>query len=98
MVVVADEGPGVPDDEKDRIFGRFYQTDAGRAAQGRGVGLGLTICREIVASHGGALWVSDNDPRGSVFHILLPGAVNAPAPRQRDGSDLGADASREAAV
>jgi signal transduction histidine kinase len=98
MVIVADEGPGIPDDEKERVFGRFYQTAAGRDARGRGVGLGLTISREIVTSHGGAIWVSDNEPRGSVFRILLPGAVNAPNPRTRDGSETAAGADREASV
>jgi signal transduction histidine kinase len=73
-VTVSDEGPGVPDEEKERIFDRFYQTEAGRAARSRGVGLGLAICREIIATHGGAIWVSDNEPRGSVFHVLLPAA------------------------
>ena len=98
MVTVSDEGSGIPDDEKERVFERFYQTDAGRAAHGRGVGLGLTICREIVASHGGALWVSDNEPHGSVFHMLLPGAVNASAARSRDGTDVDSGADREASV
>jgi two-component system sensor histidine kinase GlrK len=73
-VTVSDEGPGVTDEEKERIFDRFYQTEAGRAARSRGVGLGLAICREIIATHGGAIWVSDNEPRGSVFHVLLPAA------------------------
>lgn len=77
-LAVADEGPGVPDDEKERIFTRFYQTEAGRAARGRGVGLGLTIIREIVNAHGGAVWVSDNEPRGSVFHVVLPMATLTP--------------------
>jgi signal transduction histidine kinase len=83
LVTVADEGPGIADDDKERVFERFYQTDAGRAARSRGVGLGLAICREIVATHGGAIWVSDNEPRGSVFHVLLPGtsAGERPAPR-----------------
>ncbi|MGH7619572.1 MAG: ATP-binding protein [Gemmatimonadaceae bacterium] len=76
LVTVSDEGPGVTDDEKERVFERFYQTDAGRAVRARGVGLGLAICREIVAVHGGAIWVSDNEPRGSVFHVLLPGATD----------------------
>lgn len=75
LVTVADEGPGIPDDEKERVFDRFYQTEAGRAVRGRGVGLGLAICREIVLDHGGSIWVSDNEPRGSVFQVLLPGAV-----------------------
>jgi len=72
LVSVSDVGPGVPDDEKERVFVRFYQTDAGRAVRARGVGLGLAICREIVASHGGTIWVADNHPRGSVFNVLLP--------------------------
>ncbi len=78
LLVVADEGPGIPDEEKERVFTRFYQAEAGRAARGRGgVGLGLTICHEIVAAHGGAIWVADNEPRGSRFCVLLPGAVAA---------------------
>lgn len=98
VVTVGDEGPGIPDEEKERVFGRFYQTAAGRDVRGRGVGLGLTICREIVANHGGAIWVSDNEPRGSVFHILLPGAVNAPNARQRETSDQSAGIDHEARV
>jgi signal transduction histidine kinase len=88
VLTISDEGPGIPDDEKERIFDRFYQAGAGRAAPGRGVGLGLTICREIVNSHGGAIWVTDHEPRGSTFHVLLPGAVYAgeagasPVPRE----------------
>ncbi len=78
LLTVADEGPGIPDDEKERVFTRFYQADAGRAARGRGVGLGLAICLEIVTAHGGAIWVADNSPRGSIFCVLLPGAVCAP--------------------
>ncbi len=72
LIMVADEGPGIPDDDKERVFERFYQTDAGRAVRRRGVGLGLAISREIVTSHGGSMWVADNQPRGSVFSVLLP--------------------------
>lgn len=75
LITIADQGPGVPDDEKTRIFERFFQTNAGRTVRGRGVGLGLTICHELVGQHGGAIWVSDNQPRGAVFNVLLPGAV-----------------------
>jgi signal transduction histidine kinase len=78
LVTVADTGPGIPDAEKERVFARFYQAEAGRAIPARGVGLGLTICQEIVTAHGGALWVSDNEPCGSVFNMLLPGAVSMP--------------------
>lgn len=79
-IEVADDGPGVPDDEKEAIFERFYQANAGRKVAGRGVGLGLTICREIVDSHGGAIWVRDGVDGGSTFAVLLPGAkVRTPA-------------------
>jgi two-component system sensor histidine kinase GlrK len=75
LVTVADEGPGVPNEEKERIFTRFYQTEAGRAVRSRGVGLGLSICQTIVQEHGGAIWVADNEPRGSIFNVLLPAAA-----------------------
>ena len=78
LLTVADAGPGVPDEDKERIFARFFQSAAGRAIPARGVGLGLTICHEVVMAHGGAIWVSDNEPRGSVFNVLLPGAVSMP--------------------
>ena len=70
-LTVADEGPGIPATERARVFDRFYQTEPGRAVIGRGVGLGLTICREIVSAHGGRIWVDENKPRGSVFHVTL---------------------------
>jgi signal transduction histidine kinase len=85
LISVIDQGPGVPDEEKRRVFDRFFQAQAGRAVRGRGVGLGLTICREIVGQHGGAIWISDNTPHGAVFNVLLPGAV-------RVGGDAGAPA------
>src|SRR5690606_29744135 len=67
LTTVADCGPGVPDPDKERIFERVYQTSAGRAGHGRGVGLGLTICREIVAAHGGAPWVGDRPGGGRIL-------------------------------
>jgi two-component system sensor histidine kinase GlrK len=73
QISVADHGPGIPDDQKERIFERFYQTPSGRAVRGRGVGLGLTIAREIVMAHSGKIWVTDNADGGSVFNVLLPG-------------------------
>jgi two-component system sensor histidine kinase GlrK len=77
-ITVTDQGPGVPDSEKERIFDRFYQTTSGRAVRERGVGLGLAICREIVAAHGGAIWLTDNpEGAGSVMNVLLPGAFRA---------------------
>ena len=54
------QAPEFPTRTKERIFARFYQSAAGRAIPARGVGLGLTICHEVVMAHGGAIWVSDN--------------------------------------
>jgi signal transduction histidine kinase len=88
FLTVADEGPGVPDAEKERVFARFYQADAGRAIPARGVGLGLTICREIVTAHGGAIWVTDHAPHGAVFNVLIPCAVSLP-----DDAQLAASAA-----
>ena len=86
LLTVADAGPGVPDEDKERIFARFYQAEAGRAIPARGVGLGLTICHEVVMAHGGAIWVSDNEPHGSVFNVSASGCgehAGRSADRQR---------------
>jgi len=56
-LVVADDGPGVPEVERERIFDRFVRLDTARAHEGSGAGLGLAIVREIVAAHGGKVWV-----------------------------------------
>jgi two-component system nitrogen regulation sensor histidine kinase NtrY len=65
-VVVADDGPGIPEDDRDKLFLPYYST------KGRGSGLGLAIVRRIVAEHGGNVEVSDNSPTGSRFTIELP--------------------------
>lgn len=70
LVWVSDLGPGVPDPEKARVFGRFFR---GSAASGSaGTGLGLTIAAEIAHAHGGRLWVEDNVPCGARFVMALP--------------------------
>jgi signal transduction histidine kinase len=73
LVEVTDAGPGVPEEEKDRIFEKFHQVE--RARPGGGIGLGLAICREIVEAHSGSVWVQDHEERGSVFSIVLPAAL-----------------------
>jgi signal transduction histidine kinase len=72
LITVEDAGVGIADEQKDRVFERFYQGDAGRMARGRGVGLGLTICHEIVAVHGGAIWADDSDAGGAALRVLMP--------------------------
>jgi len=76
-LTVQDQGPGIPDDEKARVFDRFHQTELGRRVRGRGVGLGLAICREIVTTHGGTIWIADRPGGGTVVNVLLPGAIAA---------------------
>jgi signal transduction histidine kinase len=65
-VVVADDGPGIPAGERDKLFLPYYSTKR------RGSGLGLAIVRRIVAEHGGNVEVTDNVPRGTRFTIELP--------------------------
>lgn len=74
LLAVSDEGPGVPEGEKPKIFDRFYQARPGLAKGKGGVGLGLALCQEIVRGHGGSIWVTDRVGGGSVFHVILPGA------------------------
>lgn len=71
LLSVEDAGPGVPESEKERVFDRFFQSD-GRGRPGGGVGLGLALCREVVAVHGGTIWVEDGPAGGARFRVLLP--------------------------
>ncbi|HZU86575.1 MAG TPA: HAMP domain-containing sensor histidine kinase [Anaerolineaceae bacterium] len=72
-VAVVDCGPGIPAEERSRIFERFYQMDKARKGGGRrGVGLGLPIARQIVLLHGGKIWVESNSGKGSIFYVELP--------------------------
>jgi two-component system phosphate regulon sensor histidine kinase PhoR len=70
-VSVVDNGPGVPDDQTERIFERFYQVDASRSGN-EGTGLGLAICKHIVEAHGGRIWAEGNsDGGGGRFKFTL---------------------------
>ena len=69
---IADNGPGIPDDAKPRIFDMFYTANARIADSRRSMGLGLALCKSIVTAHGGAVTVEDNSPTGTVFRFTLP--------------------------
>lgn len=73
LIGVSDRGPGVPLEEREKIFRRFYRLDRdhNRAAM-QGNGLGLAICRGIVEAHGGSIWVEERLGGGSVFYFTLP--------------------------
>ena len=68
---VRDEGPGIPDAEKERIFERFYRLGQEKTRQAKGTGLGLYLTRKIVEDHRGKIFVQDNHPAGSNFVIRL---------------------------
>ena len=73
-IEVQDEGPGVPEDQVDRIFERFYQTDASRSGN-EGTGLGLAICKHIVEAHDGRIWAEPNSQvKGGHFKFTLANA------------------------
>lgn len=69
---VVDQGPGVPPEHRSHIFGRFYRTDAARAREWGGAGLGLSIARWAVEAHGGEIGVRSEEASGSTFWIRLP--------------------------
>ena len=71
LIVVADQGSGIPEHEKDRIFEKFYR---GRAARERipGTGMGLAIARKIVNAHGGKIWADSVPGQGARFSFTLP--------------------------
>ncbi len=69
VVSIADEGIGIPDKYKRRIFERF---ERGCKEGIKGTGLGLAIAKRIVEIHNGRIWVEDNNPKGSIFYVELP--------------------------
>ena len=72
MVTVADDGPGISDDEKERIFQMFYTGSNPIADSRRSLGLGLGLCKSIIAAHGGVISVADNQPKGTIFTFTVP--------------------------
>jgi len=71
---VIDEGPGVADGEKHRVFERFYRGDRSRAS--RGLGLGLSMVKALVEAHGGSVFLADVNKRGACFKVVLPKNAN----------------------
>lgn len=71
-VEVEDSGPGIPNDQLDKVFERFYQVDSSSTRAFGGTGLGLSIVRNFVEAHRGDVWVDNSATGGCVFVVLLP--------------------------
>jgi two-component system OmpR family sensor kinase len=74
VIGVDDDGPGIPDGERQRVFNRFHRADApGPRGTGTGTGLGLAIVQAIALAHGGEAWVGDSPAGGARVAVSLPG-------------------------
>src|SRR5690606_15497509 len=73
-IAVTDQGVGIPEDERDRVFERFFRVDAARSRNTGGSGLGLSIVKHVAQNHGGDVRVWSQQGRGSTFTIRLPEA------------------------
>lgn len=71
QIDVRDEGPGIPADQREVIFEAFRQVERKDAGQ-KGAGLGLAICKGIIESHGGRIWIQDSDHSGTIVSFTLP--------------------------
>ena len=72
IISIADNGSGIPDELKERVFDMFY-TGANKLADSRrSIGLGLALCKSIISVHGGEIFVKDNVPSGAIFTFTLP--------------------------
>ncbi len=71
-VSIEDNGPGIPDEDRERIFEKFHQGRASGAGSAKGLGIGLAFCKLAVEGHGGKIWVESKDAKGSRFVFTLP--------------------------
>jgi heavy metal sensor kinase len=83
LVRVTDEGPGIPDADRERVFDRFHRLDPSRTRTTGGAGIGLAIVREITRAHGGRVWNEPAPGGGTTFVLALPAA--AAVSRDRGG-------------
>lgn len=72
LIKISDNGNGIPDKDKEKIFDMFYTLNNKIVDSKRSLGLGLALCKSIILAHGGEIFVSDNEPCGTVFSFTLP--------------------------
>ncbi len=77
-VIVSDQGKGIPPDDLERIFRKFYQVEDAATREQGGTGLGLAICRGIIEGHRGKLWAESTPGQGSSFHFTLARVLDTP--------------------
>lgn len=75
VIEVRDEGCGIGDEDKKKIFDRFFRVDKARSRSQGGLGLGLSLAWAIVHQHGGSIKVMDNKPQGTIMYVQLPKGV-----------------------
>lgn len=72
VISVEDDGPGISDEDKQKIFKMFYSGANRIADSRRSLGLGLSLCKSIISAHGGTIQVTDHKPHGAIFTFTLP--------------------------
>jgi two-component system sensor histidine kinase MprB len=81
-MIVSDEGPGIPENQRELVFERFYRSDSARAMPGSG--LGLAIVKQVVLKHGGSITIGETrpggHPPGTAFRMVLPGGATSAEP------------------
>ncbi len=73
---IADTGIGIPEGDLEKVFDRFYRVDTSRSRRSGGIGLGLSICSEIIRLHGGSIGIRSKIGEGTVVSVFVPGAVS----------------------
>lgn len=72
LVSISDEGMGIPKENVERIFDRFYRVDRARSRAMGGTGLGLAISKEMINAHGGRIWAQSRYGKGTSIYFTLP--------------------------
>ncbi len=80
QISVADQGQGIPAEQLERVFERFYRLDTSLTRTVNGLGLGLTICKALVEGLGGRIWAERRTEGGSILHLILPASASDAQP------------------
>jgi len=91
VIEVRDTGIGIPPEELQNVFRRFYRTDHARARSVGGAGLGLSIAHAIAVAHGGDIQVESVPGHGAVFRIIIPGAQTGDSASPKDGANVSSE-------